>query len=150
MRLMKKLATLAMRLTSPPLLANCFRPAMYASATLLIHVLREEQRHVDIDAFADELLDRGNPFRRAGHFDHQVFAAHRFPQAARFVDGLLSLVREVGRNLQAYVAVARLRPIVNRAQEVGGVLNVLDRQLLVASLGVQILALFAMPAGFCA
>ena len=74
-RLMKKLATLATRFTSPPPHANLSSPAMYACRHLLVGVLREQQRHVDVDAFADQLLNGGNALRRRRNLDHQVVAA---------------------------------------------------------------------------
>ena len=46
---------------------------------LLVQGLREQQRDVDVDAFADELPEGGNPLRRRRDFDHHVFAAHGLP-----------------------------------------------------------------------
>ena len=59
MRLTKKLATLAIWLTSPPLAANCFQPGDVGFRHLLVDFLREQQRDVDVDAFADQLA--GSP-----------------------------------------------------------------------------------------
>src|SRR5260370_8710774 len=43
---------------------------------LFIHSLREQQRHVDVDAFADQLAKRGNALGCARYLDHHVFAGH--------------------------------------------------------------------------
>ena len=64
MRLMKKLATLATLLTSPPVGGEFFHSVNEGRGYFLIHRLREEQRHVDVDAFAEQLPKCGNAFRR--------------------------------------------------------------------------------------
>ena len=48
-----------------------------------IDLLREQQRDVDADAFADQMLDRGQAFRRRRHLDHQVLAVDLASRAAR-------------------------------------------------------------------
>ena len=58
---MKKLATLAILLTSPPLAANCFQAGDVGFGHLLVNILREEQRDVDVDAFADSCWIAGMP-----------------------------------------------------------------------------------------
>ena len=45
---------------SPPRATSASRPGDVRLCDLLVGVLREEQRHVDVDALADELLDRGD------------------------------------------------------------------------------------------
>ena len=47
---------------------------------LQIDLLREQQRDVDADAFADQLLDRGQAFRRGRHLDHQILAVNVLPE----------------------------------------------------------------------
>jgi len=44
-----------------------------------VHVAREQQRHIDVDPLADQLLDGGNAFGGGGHFDHDVRTVHRLP-----------------------------------------------------------------------
>ena len=53
------------------------------------------------------------------------------PQPLRLRDGGLRVGCEIGRNLDADKAVGAVRRVVRWAQHVGGVLDVLDRELLV-------------------
>ena len=81
MRLTKKLATLAILPGSPPSRDQVFKPGQIGFDDVFIDLLREQQRDVDVDAFADELADG----RQAGfgrrHLDHQVVAADRAAKA---------------------------------------------------------------------
>jgi hypothetical protein len=104
---------------------------------LLVHVLREQQRGVDVDAFADQLLDGGNPLRRRRNLDHQVVAPDRAPQPSRLVERGGCVEREQRRHLQADEPVAPRAPLVHAAQGVGSVLDVADREALVEALRVQ-------------
>ena len=45
----------------------------------------KEQRHVDVDAFADELLDGGQPFGRRRDLDEDIGPVQRGPQPAGFL-----------------------------------------------------------------
>ena len=72
MRLTKKLATLATCEGSPPCRDVLFEAREIGFGDLLIDLLREQQRDVDADAFADQMLDRGQAFRRRRHLDHQI------------------------------------------------------------------------------
>ncbi len=45
----------------------------------LIHSLREQQRHVDVDALADKLAKRRYALGCARYLDHHVFASHGRP-----------------------------------------------------------------------
>ena len=58
MRLTKKLATLAIRETSPPLRGQRLEAGQIGLGDLLIDLLREQQRDVDVDALADQVADR--------------------------------------------------------------------------------------------
>src|SRR5437667_3963536 len=104
----------------------------------LVNLLREEQRHIDIDAFADKLLEGGDALAGARNFDHHVLAAHVFPQPSRFLNCALRVAGEIGRDFQADISVASLSALVDGAENVGSVLNVANRQYLVASLGVEV------------
>ncbi len=104
----------------------------------LVGLEGEQQRDVDIDPVADERLDGRNPGRRGRHLDHHVDAVHRLPQTTGLVERGLGVVGEVGRDLQADVAVAAAAAVVDRAQDVGDVLDVVDGQDLVGALGVEI------------
>ena len=131
MRLTKKLATLATLPGSPPCATRCFEPGEIGLDDLFVDLLREQQRDVDVDALADELADR----RQAGfgrrHLDHQVVAADRLPEPPRLGDRRLGVHRQIGRDFEADIAVAAFGRVVDRAQRVGRVLDVLDRQPLV-------------------
>ena len=54
---MKKLATLAIWLTSPPLAGELLQAGDIGFRHLHVDILREQQGHVDVDAFADRLLE---------------------------------------------------------------------------------------------
>ena len=128
MRLTKKLATLAILPGSPPCATQIFKPREIGLDDLFIDLLREQQRDVDVDAFADELADR----RQAGlcrrHLDHQVVAADRLPEPPRLGDRRLGVHRQIGRDLEADIAVPAFGCVVDRAQRVGRVPDVLDRE----------------------
>ena len=104
----------------------------------LVNILREEQSHVDVDAFADELLDCRKAFGSSRHFHHQIFAAHCFPQPARFVDRLLRLVREIRSHFEAYIPISPVSLIVYGPQDIGGILNIVNCQRLINLLGIEI------------
>ena len=106
----------------------------------LVGVVGEQQRDVDVDAFADQRADRRHAFRRAGHLHHQVRPVHPFVQAPRLGDRVLLAQREVGRDLEADVAVQSLRALEHRPQHVGHVLDVAHRQRLVDLLRVALAA----------
>src|SRR5581483_4076579 len=104
----------------------------------LINLLREQQRDVDIDALADQLLKRGNTFRSARHLDHDIRPAYRIPQAARFLQRAWRVVRQIRRDLQADVSIPPLSLVVNRAQHVSSILDVADGQQFIAGLRIQV------------
>ena len=108
MRLMKKLATLAILLTSPPLLGELLQAGDVGFRHLHINILREEQGYVDVDAFAEGLLDCRDALGGAGNLDHHILAPDRLPQPARFFDRALGVAGEVGRDFEADVSVAPL------------------------------------------
>ena len=93
---------------------------------LAIDLLREQQRDVDADAFADQMFDRRQPFRRGRHLHHQVLPLDVLPEPFGFRDGPLGVHRQIGRDLEADETVIAVQAVVNRAQHVGGVLDVLD------------------------
>src|SRR5262249_49714515 len=97
---------------------------------LLVNVFRKEQRNVDIDPFAEALLDRRQSLGRARDLDHYIVAGYGFPETSRFVDRFLRLVGEVRRDFEAYVSVACIRTVVDAAQSVGRRLDVADGDLL--------------------
>jgi hypothetical protein len=60
------------------------------------------------------------------------------PEPARLFDRLVGLHRQIGRDLDRDVAVAPLGLLIDRAQRVGALLDVADRQLLKQRTGVEI------------
>ena len=63
---------------------------------------------------------------------------------------------EVGRNLEADIAIAFFRAHVDRAEEVGCILNVADREEFIAAFGIEIVAsregveeVLILPSGNC-
>ncbi len=118
-----------------------FQPRKIGFGDLHIDLLREQQRDVDADAFADQMLDRGQALRRRRHLDHQVLAADVLPQMLGLSDGTFGIHRQIGRDLQADEAVVALQLIIDRAQHVRRVLDVLDRKLL-EQLGHRAIAFF--------
>ena len=97
---------------------------------LLVDGLREQQRDIDVDAAGDQIMDRRHAFGRARHLDHQVLAADLAPQPLGFVDGALGVLGEIRRDFDADIAVGAMGGVEGRAQHVGGLLDVLDRQML--------------------
>ncbi|MGY2938305.1 hypothetical protein ACVWZ6_007907 [Bradyrhizobium sp. GM6.1] len=61
------------------------------------------------------------------HLHHQVLAVDVLPEPPRLCDRFTRVHRQIGRDFQADIAVAALEAVVDRAQHVGGVLDVLDR-----------------------
>ncbi len=104
----------------------------------LVGLLAEQQRDVDVQPFADQRTDRRHACLGAGHLDHQVVALHPRPEPPRLGDGVVRAQRQIGRDFEADIAVDLLRRIIDRAQQVGGVLDVLNRQVLVDALRVQV------------
>src|SRR6266851_507121 len=72
----------------------------------LIDHLREQESDVDVDAFADQLLERRNALGRAWNFDHDVRTVHGLPEAACLFNRALGVASEIWRNLQADVAIS--------------------------------------------
>ena len=75
--------------------------------------------------------------RCRGDFDHQIVASDGPPQSPGFVERGRGVVREERRDLQAHVPVTPRRLVVDGAEGIGGVSNVLDRESLVNRLCVQ-------------
>ncbi len=92
----------------------------------LVHVPGEEQRDVDVDAVGDELLDGRYALLCGGHLDHGVVTADGLPEAAGFCDGAGGVVGELRRDLEADIAVAAVRRLVDRRHHVGRHPDILD------------------------
>ena len=113
-------------------------PVNESRGDFLVHFLRKQQCHVDVDALADELAKRGYALGGAWHLDHHVFAGHALPQPPRLGDGAVGIEREIGRDFEAHVAVALLRALVHGREQVGRVLNIADGQQFIAAFGVEV------------
>ena len=98
---------------------------------LLIDLLREQQRDIDVDAFADQRPDSGQSGRSSRDLDHQVLAIDFPPEATRLVQAALGIVRKIWRYLDADEAIRALPRIEDGTQHVGCVLDVGDRKPLV-------------------
>ena len=62
----------------------------------------------------------------------------RLPQAASFRKRAFGLVRQIGRDFEAHVAIPVFRALVYGQEYIGGVLNVANGQGFIARLGVEI------------
>src|SRR6202035_2315205 len=87
---------------------------------------REQQRHVHVDARSDEIADYGQPGFRARDLDERVGESQTLPQALRLRQTPGAVVGEVRRHLHAHKAVGAGGVVVERAQERGGVAQILD------------------------
>ena len=56
---------------------------------------RKEQRDIDVDAFADQLSDRGQAGRCGRDLDHDVSPIDRLPEASRLVQRRRRLIGEI-------------------------------------------------------
>ena len=97
---------------------------------------REQQRHIDADAGADELLNGDQPRARAGDFNEDIGPIERCPEPSRLADSAGGIVRQMRIDFQADVAVLTMRGIEDAAEFVGGLSNVLQAQLLIDRTGI--------------
>ena len=105
----KKLATDATFDGSPPASTSRSSPRMYASITSACRSQREDQRHVDVAAARDHLLDRAEAGLRGRDLDVEVGPVAQLVEALRLGDRALLVVREVGVDLPRDVAVRARR-----------------------------------------
>ncbi len=103
----------------------------------LVAVEREDQGNVDVDAFIDHLLDRGQALGRRRNLDHDVGAIGTLEEVASLGDGLLRVVGGGGGNFQADVAVHVVCAVVDGPKDVGGALDVFDGERLENLLAVR-------------
>src|SRR5207302_1708984 len=105
----------------------------------LISFLGEEQRNVDVDAFANKLANRGNTLGSSRDLDHDVRTGNGFPQTARFFNAAQRIAGERGRDFKTHIAVTLVGRLVNREQNVSGVLDVAHGNALIDIPGAQAL-----------
>ena len=86
----------------------------------------EQERHVDVAPLVDHLLDRRQALVGARDLDHQVGAVDQVPVQARLLHRALGVVGQARRDLERDEAVGAARLVVDAAQHVGGLLDVLD------------------------
>ena len=98
---------------------------------LLVDAHGEQQGDVDVQSATDQLADRRNAGRGRRHLHHQVRTLHRRPEPQRLGDRRFGVVGQVGRAFQADIAIPALRLVVDRAQHIGGAVDIGDRQMLV-------------------
>ena len=95
------------------------------------HVLLagEQQGHVDRHAGEDRLLDGGQAFLGAGNLDEQVGPRRPGVQFLGRGEGAGRVVGQQRRDLQRHPAVHAVGPVVDRPEQIGGLREVLERQL---------------------
>ena len=106
---------------------------------MFVSRLRKEQRDVDIEPLFQALANCREPFRRPGNLDHHVRAIHALPQTVRLGDRGFRVVTKKRRNLNAHVAVAALGLLIDRPEDVAGVLNVAKSNFLENAIGIELL-----------
>src|SRR5690606_6718023 len=89
------------------------------------------QGDVDVDAFADELLDSWDAFGRGRDFDHDVRPVYGCKEPPCLGYGVFGVASQVGGDFQAYVAISSGRFFVEVGEEVAGGANVSQGQLFV-------------------
>ena len=114
------------------------QPANVGFGDLKIIVDAEDQRDVDVDARRNRFLNRRDARFGRRDFDHDVGAVDRLEQAQRLVDGRFGVVGDQRRDFQADEAVAPAGAVVDRAEQVGGVLDVVNRQRLENRVGFEV------------
>ncbi len=103
-----------------------------------VYLLCEEQGNVDVDPRADKLFDGGDAFQRGRDFDHQILTPNGLPEPCGFLDRPCGMVCQVRGDFQTDVAVAPLRLVIDGPQHIGGVLDIMYRQVLVERHGVAL------------
>jgi hypothetical protein len=124
------------------LFGESLEPGNVSLGNLGVDLLREQQGHVDVDPLADQGADGRQTRLGAGHLDHQVAAVNLMPQPARFLDRLVRVHRQVGRDFEADKAVAPLGLLIDAVQCVGAFLDIANREILEQRAGIEI------PGGF--
>ena len=96
---------------------------------LHVAVEREDQRHVDVPAARDHLLDRGQPRLGGGNLHVEVRPLDPVVEARRLLDRGGGVVGEVRIDLHRDVAVLAVALVPDRAHEVAGFRDVGHREL---------------------
>ena len=96
----------------------------------------EDQGDVDVRALRDHRLDRGQPRGSGRDLDHHVRPCDAPLQVARRGDRELCVTGDFGRDLDADEPVSAVLTLVDRTQDIGGGLHVLDQQVPHGRLGL--------------
>ncbi len=89
---------------------------------------REDQGDVDRDALGDAVLDRTEARLGGRDLDVEVRAIDLLVEAKRLLEGALALVGERRVDLERDEAVDSVRPLPDRAHQVAGLADVVDRE----------------------
>src|SRR5262249_21625283 len=89
----------------------------------------KQKRHVDRDAGEDRLLDRRQPFRRAGNLDQQVRPPRTSVQLLGGGECARRVVGQERRHFQRHPPVHAVGPVPNRSKQIGGSRQILEREL---------------------
>src|SRR5262249_6237428 len=63
------------------------QPCDIGLSDFLVYFLRKQQRDIDVNALADQLLKCRDAFRRSRHLDHEVFSSYGLRQTAGLCEG---------------------------------------------------------------
>ena len=113
------------------LLHPSLEPAQVCLHHLAVDVVGEEERDVDIDAVEDRLLDCRQSCGRRGDLHHDVRPLQPLEVPLRLGDRSLRVVRQRGADFDADESIAAFALVVDRPEDVRGVGNVLQHQLVV-------------------
>jgi len=92
---------------------------------------RKHQGDIDVNAFADQRLNRRDAGRSRRHFDHHVRPFHSRVQAPGFGDSTGCIVGQSWTDLQADIAILAIGPIVDGTEQIGRVLDIFNSQGLI-------------------
>ena len=129
-RLTKKLATLATSDALAALVAAAEAGDVRARHAL-VDVDAEHQRHVDVDALGDRVLDGRDPGLGRRDLDEHVRPIQARPQSPRALQRRVGILGKVRLDLDAGEPIGPVGRVVDPAEDVGGVADVGDRDLLV-------------------
>ena len=107
-----------------------FQSGQIGLGDLHIDLPREQQRDIDADPLANQLLDRRQAFRRRRHLDHQILAVDVLPKPLGLGNRALGIHGEIGRHLQADEPVGSFEAIIDRSQHIRRKLDVLGGEQL--------------------
>ena len=124
-----------------------FQSGQIGLGDLHIDLPREQQRDIDADPLANQLLDRRQAFRRRRHLDHQILAVDVLPKPLGLGNRALGIHGEIGRHLQADEPVGSFEAVIDRAQHIRRKLDVLDGEKLEQLGDRAIAALECVPDG---